>query len=175
MRGDDNEAKVDHKEGADDDQHHKVDPVPEGVSILKFLVLKISEVLLLNIVSAIWPCQTSNLYKVHDISPPLERDDEEDGDPGEANIVEGDRPIERVGRACCALGVVLVPVHAAVLILCLLRVEGAFLKIKFLPPQSKNFPQHQGQPFRIILEESFWCSLFTVHLDILSLFLFLMI
>ena len=150
MCGDDNEAKVDHKEGADDDQHHKVDPVPEGVSILKFLVLKISEVLLLNTLSAIRPCQTSNLYKVHDISPPLERDDEEDGDPGEANIVEGDRPIERVGRARCALGVVLVPVHAAVLILCLLRVEGAFLKIMFMPPPSKNFPQHQGQPFRMI-------------------------
>ena len=115
MCGDDNEAKVDHKEGADDDQHHKVDPVPEGVSILKFLVLKISEVLLLNTLSAIGPCQTSNLYKVHDISPPLERDDEEDGDPGEANIVEGDRAIERVGRARCALGVVLVPVDAAVL------------------------------------------------------------
>ena len=150
MCGDDNEAKVDHKEGADDDQHHKVDPVPEGVSILKFLVLKISEVLLLNTLSAIGPCQTSNLYKVHDISPPLERDDEEDGDPGEANIVEGDRAIERVGRACCALGVVLVPVHAAVLILCLLRVEGAFLKIMFMPPPSKNYPQHQGQPFRMI-------------------------
>ena len=109
MCGDDNEAKVDHKEGADDDQHHKVDPIPEGVSILKFQ--KISEVLLLNTFSAIRPCQTSNLYKVHDISPPLERDDEEDGDPGEANIVEGDRAIERVGRARRALGVVLVPVH----------------------------------------------------------------
>ena len=34
LSGDDNEAEVDHEEGANDDEHDKVDPVPERMSVL---------------------------------------------------------------------------------------------------------------------------------------------
>ena len=34
LSGNDNEAEVDHEEGADDDEHDKVDPVPERMSVL---------------------------------------------------------------------------------------------------------------------------------------------
>ena len=34
LSGDDDKAEVDHEEGADDDEHDKVDPVPERMSVL---------------------------------------------------------------------------------------------------------------------------------------------
>ena len=36
LSGDDDKAEVDHEEGADDDEHDKVDPVPEGMCVLNF-------------------------------------------------------------------------------------------------------------------------------------------
>ena len=118
----------------------------------------------------------SNLYKVHDVCPSLEGDNEEDGDPGQADVVKGDGSVERVRRARRALCVVLVPVHtplthlirlmrrydltnkktttttrikvktktktlgevlvpvnSPVLVLRLLRIECAFLKLKYKP------------------------------------------
>ena len=55
------------------------------------------------------------LDEVHDVRPALQRDDQENGDPGQADVVKGDGAVEGVGGARGALGVVLVPVDAAVL------------------------------------------------------------
>ena len=35
LGGNDHKAEVNHEEGANDNKHDKVDPVPEGMSILK--------------------------------------------------------------------------------------------------------------------------------------------
>ena len=59
---------------------YKVYPVPEGVCIL---------------------------HKVHHIRPALQGDDQEYCHPRQANIVKGDCPVERVGRANGTLGIVL--------------------------------------------------------------------
>ena len=67
-------------------------------------------------------CKKSNLHKVHDVCPSLKGDYEEDGDPGKANVVEGDGPVKWVGGAGRAFGVVLVPVHAPILVLRLLSI-----------------------------------------------------
>ena len=69
--------------------HHneqdKVEPVPEGVRVL---------------------------HEVHHVRPALEADDQENGDPGEADVVERDGSVERVEFSWLALCVVLVPVDA---------------------------------------------------------------
>ena len=117
LSGDDDKAEVDHEEGADDDEHDKVDPVPERMSVLykncfgwttftvNFLSYRTS------IQKRQWS-EKSNLHKVHDVCPSLEGDNEEDGNPGQADVVKWDGPVERVRRARRALRVVLVPVHA---------------------------------------------------------------
>ena len=68
------------------DQTNKVYPVPEGVTVLN---------------------------EVHDVCPTLQRDHQEYRNPGQADVVEADGPVEGVGGAGGAGGVVLVPVHAA--------------------------------------------------------------
>lgn len=50
---------------------------------------------------------------VHDVGPALQRDDEEDGGPGHADVVEGDGILEGVLLARPTVRVVLVPVDAA--------------------------------------------------------------
>ena len=62
------------------DQTNKVDPIPEGMSVL---------------------------YKVHDVRPSLQRDDQEDGHPGKPNIVKGDGTMERICWSRGALCVIL--------------------------------------------------------------------
>ena len=49
----------------------------------------------------------SILHKVHHVCPALQRDHEEDGHPGQPYVVEGDGPVEGVGGASGAPGVVL--------------------------------------------------------------------
>ena len=69
--------------------HYETDevyPVPEGVTVLD---------------------------EVHDVGPSLQGDHQEYGHPGQADVVEADGSVERVGGAGGAGGVVLVPVHAA--------------------------------------------------------------
>ena len=51
------------------------------------------------------------LYEVHHIRPTLQGDDEEYRHPGQPDVVEADGPMERVGGADGAGGVVLVPVN----------------------------------------------------------------
>ena len=41
-----------------------------------------------------------DLHEVHDVCPPLQGDDEEDGHPGQPDVVEGDRAVKRVGGTC---------------------------------------------------------------------------
>ena len=50
---------------------------------------------------------SSNLDKVHDISPSLQRDDEEYGHPGQANVVKRDGSVKRISGAGGASGVIL--------------------------------------------------------------------
>ena len=68
------------------DQTNKVYPVPEGVTVLN---------------------------EVHDVCPTLQRDHQEYRNPGQADVVEADGPVEGVGGAGGAGGVVLVPVDTA--------------------------------------------------------------
>ena len=48
-----------------------------------------------------------HLDKVHDICPPLQWDDQEDGHPGQADVVKWDGAVKRICWACGASGVVL--------------------------------------------------------------------
>ena len=66
------------------DEADKINPVPERVWVLN---------------------------EVHDIGPALQGDDEEDGHPGQADVVETDGSVEWVGGADGAGVVVLVPVN----------------------------------------------------------------
>ena len=45
------------------------------------------------------------LYEVHDVSPALQGDDEEDRHPGEADVVKTDRAVEGIGGASRTVGV----------------------------------------------------------------------
>ena len=49
----------------------------------------------------------SILYKVHNVRPSLQRDDQEDGHPGKTDIVKGDGTMERICRSRGALCVIL--------------------------------------------------------------------
>ena len=50
---------------------------------------------------------SSHLDKVHDICPSLQRDDKEDGHPGQANVIKRDGSVKRIGWARGASGVIL--------------------------------------------------------------------
>ena len=45
------------------------------------------------------------LYEVHDVSPALQGDDEEDRYPGQTDVVKADRAVEGIGGASRTVGV----------------------------------------------------------------------
>ena len=53
----------------------------------------------------------SHLDKVHDIRPPLQGDDQEDGDPGQPDVVKWDGTMEGVGGTRGAHIIVLTKLH----------------------------------------------------------------
>ena len=71
------------------------------------------------------------LDEVHDVSPALQGDDQEDRHPGQADVVEADGPVKGVGGADSAGGVVTVPVNTPRAITtrghCLLHCQTAYL------------------------------------------------
>ena len=86
------------------DEKDKIYPVPEWVGVLD---------------------------EVHDVRPALQGDDQEDGHPGQADVVEADGPVKGVGGPDSAGGVVTVPVYTPRTTIisrhCLLHCQTAYL------------------------------------------------
>jgi len=97
---DNDETQIDHEEAADDDEQDEVDETEKVQERYK---------------TRRQPEERVRVHHVvHDVDPAFQTDDLENGNPGVADVVEGDCTLERILRAALAASVVPVPIDTLV-------------------------------------------------------------